>query len=87
MTNELYNNPMQHGAAMHINKCMEDLHYEYKAPMVLQMHDEIMLEVPISSSEYWARTLQATMERPCAELSGTVFPVDVNIADTWGGLK
>jgi DNA polymerase-1 len=82
---EVYNFPMQHCAAMIINAAMGRLQIR-RAPMVLQMHDELMLEVPTSEADRWASILKEEMERPVAELGGAVFPVDVKLGTSWGSL-
>lgn len=84
--NEIYNYPCQHGAACYINSCMVRLS-RVSAPIVLQMHDEIVLEVPIQTEEMWARVLKEVMEEPVEELGGVVLPCSVGVSDNWGGLK
>lgn len=84
---ELYNFPMQSTAADIINRAMRVLHEEYNAPIVLQMHDSLMLEVPSGTIAHWSFILREVMERPVAELDGTTFPVDVEVGESWGDMK
>lgn len=83
---EIYNFPMQHCAAMIVSRAMQELHV-LGAPMCLQMHDEVMLEVPERDAPAWARVLVETMQRPVPELSNYSFPVDVSVGESWGSLE
>jgi DNA polymerase-1 len=85
--NEMYNFPIQHAAAQIINEAMIRLHEKWAAPMVLQMHDELVLEVAAGEVDAWTSLLVEEMEAPVPELGGASFPVDVHVAETWGGLK
>jgi DNA polymerase-1 len=82
----LMNLPMQHCASQIVNRAMIRLH-ALGAPIVLQMHDEIVLEVPILKSDVAMEQLRAVMEMPVPELGRTVFPTKGGISDNWGGLK
>lgn len=82
----LMNLPMQHCAAMIVNRAMVRLH-TLGASLVLQMHDEIMLEVPEGKADLALAQLGEVMEMPVPELGGTVFPTKGGISDNWGGLK
>jgi DNA polymerase-1 len=81
---EAYNWPIQSTAADIINRAMRRLHDEFAAPIVLQMHDSLMLEVPERLAGQWATRLSAVMSAPVPELAGTVFPVDVKVEAPWG---
>jgi DNA polymerase-1 len=81
---EAYNWPIQSTAADIINRAMRRLHDEYAAPIVLQMHDSLMLEVPERTADMWAGRLASVMSAPVPELDGTIFPVDVKIEKPWG---
>lgn len=83
---ELANYPMQHTAAELINRSVVELD-RLGAPVVLQMHDELVLECPVAEVDHWKKTLQEVMETPVPEFGGVIFPVDVHVAEDWGGLK
>ncbi len=83
---EILNNPMQSSGAEIINAKMVKLH-KLGAPMVLQMHDELVLEVPSGQSTQWNNTLKRVMEEPVPELNGISFPTDGAIGRTWAELK
>lgn len=85
---ELYNLPMQCTAADIINRVMCRLHYHYQAPLHLQMHDELVLEVDDtpSSISYWASILKKEMEEEVPELR-TSFPIDLKMGTVWGQFK
>jgi len=53
-----------------------------KARMVLQIHDELLFEVPESEAEKFARDIKAEMET-IYKLS-VPLAVDVKIGDNWG---
>lgn len=83
---EIYNCPMQHCAAKIVERAMIDLHH-LGAPLVLQMHDDLKLEVPLGTEDEWACRLRDIMEQPIPELGGMSFPVDVKVGATWGTLS
>ena len=85
---EAYNFPIQSSAACIVNRAMVKLHsMRYPAPIVLQMHDSLMLEVPEHEVDHWATTLKHTMETPVPELSNAVFPVELSVGKSWGSLE
>lgn len=82
---ELKNLPMQMGGAVLMARDQIALH-AMGAPIVLQMHDSFLLEVPEDDAAHWALVLQATMERPILELDGApVVPTDIKCGSNWGG--
>ena len=81
----VYNMPMQWCAARLTNRAMVALH-RMGAPIVLQMHDSLTLEVPEPQADEWAGTLREVMERPVPELGGATFPVDVKRGARWSDL-
>ena len=93
---KIVNFPCQHGAAEVINRAMETLHYEHDAPIVMQQHDNLILEVPLDDAQHWARILKSVMEAPVPEYAterqpnGYVFPIELKItghggrANHWG---
>ncbi len=83
---ELANYPCQSTAAELMNRTVVRLD-KIGAPVVLQMHDEIILEVPINQSDHWARTLREVMEIPVEDFGGVIFPVDVHVGEDWASLK
>ncbi len=82
---ELFNFEMQADAADIIKRAMRTLD-GMGAPLVLQMHDELVLEVPKVDAAYWRDTLGEVMEAPVPELKATVFPVEIHEAEVWGDL-
>lgn len=82
---EAYNIPMQWLASQIVRRSMRRLHAK-RAPMVLQMHDSIMLEVPRNEESAARAMLTEAMEQPVAELGGAVFPVDVKVGERWDDL-
>lgn len=83
----LMNCPMQHSAAMIINRAMVKLFTKYQVPLVLQYHDELVLEVPESEAELWHTRVKDEMEAPIPELGNMSFPTSKATSDNWGGLK
>jgi len=83
---EVYNFPMQSIAADIMNRAMVGLH-RIGAPMVLNMQDMLMLEVPEREETQWALRLKTVMEMEIPELEGTRFPVDLSRGNNWGSLE
>lgn len=73
-------------ASQIVNRAMIQLH-QLGAPIVLQMHDELVLEVEEGKAEVAMEQLRVVMEQPIPELGGAVFPTKGGISGTWGGLK
>lgn len=86
MTRPLMNCPMQSSGAEIVNAALYRLD-QRGAPIVMNMHDEIILEVPVEQAEHWRAILIEEMERPVPELGGVVFPVDSHIGTDWAELK
>lgn len=82
----LYNYPMQHGASQIINDAMLKLAAK-GAPLTLQMHDELVMEVPENQVDQWDNELREAMEAPVTQLGGVVFPTSFHQGQTWGDLK
>ena len=57
------------------------------APIIFQMHDSFLLEVPTGEVDYWAEMVQTIMEAPIEGLGGVSIPVDVKVGQTWGDLE
>jgi len=83
---EVKNLPMQFGGALLMNRKQVRLDRR-GAPIVLQMHDSFLLEVPEDEVDRWARTAQAVMETPIPELGGISIPVDIEVGENWGELR
>ena len=81
---EIYNYPMQNCAARIVNRAMVKLH-QHGAPIVLQMHDSLMLEVQARAVDSWKSLLIEIMQATVPEL-GTSFPVKVSAAERWSEL-
>jgi len=61
---------------------MIDLHYNHLAPMVLQVHDELLFEVDNKDAlefAHWVKDYIPTI----VEFSGITFPVGVGIGQNW----
>lgn len=80
---ELKNLPMQMGGAILMIRAQNRLH-ALGAPIVLQMHDAFMLEVPEVEVDYWAKEVRGVMEESVPQLGGVSLPVDVSIGCNWG---
>ena len=54
------------------------------APLILQVHDELVLDAPLEKVDYWAATLKREMEYPI-ELHGRtlIIPVEVETGTSW----
>lgn len=89
LSREVKNMPMQTTAA----KIMERdqvLLYRQAAPIVLQMHDEFVLEVPEREAASWRDRCLEVMNRPlvdAGQLDGVSFPVKAKWGDTWGSME
>jgi DNA polymerase-1 len=83
---EIYNFPMQATAAGLMNRSTI-LAHKARLPLVLQYHDELMMECPESTALKSARKLKEIMEFRVPELEDTIFPVDVAIGENWGEMK
>ena len=82
----LMNFPMQHCASQIINKVMVKAH-DRGIPLTLQMHDELVMEVPADSADFYNASLKQLMEEPVPELSNMIFPTSGHIGETWADLK
>lgn len=83
---ELYNCPMQTTAAEWMNDCALRLHETWPGVLALQMHDQLVLEVPLGEHDLWAGRLREIMERPVPQLDDTIFPVDMSHGTCWADL-
>ena len=85
LSRELKNLPMQFGGALLMNQrqvWLDQLH----CPIVLQMHDSFLLEVPTGMVDHWAQKVKTVMESPVQGLNGVSVPIDVETGRDWGSL-
>ena len=81
---EIKNEVNQRGAALLMNRAMVALDREFQARILLQMHDEFILEVAEQDLVMWATIVMEVMERPVAELGGVKFPTEAKWGYNWG---
>jgi len=78
---EAINTPVQGAAAEIVKLAMIDLH-KWEAPMLLQVHDELVFEMEADiADEYanWLREYVPTLN----DINGIRFPVDVGVGQNW----
>jgi DNA polymerase-1 len=80
---EMRNRPIQKTGANIINSAQTRLHHKYSAPIILQMHDDLTLEVPEKEVDLWTERITEEMTAPVEELGGVSFPVDVKVNEVW----
>ncbi len=78
--------PMQNLAAEIVKLGMIDLHYKHDAPMLLQVHDELLFEVDEKDAEDYAHWLKEYVPH-ITEIEGVAFPVEVKIGTNWEELS
>ena len=74
--------PMQNGAAEVVKLAMIDLHNKHKAPMLLQIHDELLFEVDDKDALEYAHWLKEYVPY-ITKINGVHFPVEVGIGQNW----
>jgi len=79
---EAINTPIQGTAAEIVKIAMNDLHYRHHAPMILQVHDELLFEVEKSQAKKYAKWLEEYIPT-LVEINGVRFPVEVGVGRTW----
>lgn len=82
------NTPLQGGAADVVMMSMLKLHHDAELRslgwrMLLQIHDEVILEGPEESSPRALERVVEVMERPFEKPLSVDLVVDANCADTW----
>lgn len=82
---ELKNLPMQFGGALLMNQRQVQLDL-LNCPIILQMHDSFLLEVPDGMVEHWAWKVKTVMEAPIEGLNGVSIPADIETGKNWGNL-
>ena len=78
---EAINMPIQGACAEVVKIAMIELH-KCSAPMILQVHDELLFEVPEKEAEefgQWVKEFVPTL----VDINGMRFPVDVSIGKNW----
>jgi len=83
------NLPVQGTAAVLANRATREIWDRgYGQWLLIQCHDELVLEVPIGREREAAELLKSSMERPL-ELNGKewVFPVEIKTGANWGVMK
>lgn len=86
---ESKNAPMQTTAASKINRDQVLLDRR-GMPIVLQKHDELMAEVRLEDVNKYSDMFHEVMEAPLQDagvLTDVVFPIEIEIGDTWGSLE
>jgi DNA polymerase I-like protein with 3'-5' exonuclease and polymerase domains len=80
--------PVQGLEAFVVKKVMIGLHYKWAAPMVSQIHDEILCEVPDRDAQDFAHWLKSYVPT-VFEANGVRFPMAVGVGKNWytSGLK
>lgn len=74
--------PMQNGAAEIVKLAMIDLHYKHSAPLLLQVHDELIFEVDDRDAKEYAHWLKEYLPT-LNDINGIQFPVSVGIGRNW----
>ena len=85
LSRELKNLPMQFGGALLMNQRQVWLD-QLQCPIVLQMHDSFLLEVPYNMVDHWAEKVKTIMESPIEGLNGVCIPTDIETGWNWGAL-
>lgn len=75
------NLPVQGTAAEVVKVVMIDLH-KHNAPMILQVHDELIFEVQAKEAKDYAHWLKDYVPT-IVEINGVRFPIGVTIGGTW----
>ena len=79
---EAINMPVQGLGAEVVKIGMIDLHYKHSAPMILQVHDELLFEVDDKDAIDYAHWLKDYIPS-IVEFGGMRFPVEVGIGQNW----
>jgi len=76
------NMPIQGGSAEIVKLAMIDLHKNFSAPMILQVHDELLFEVDAKEANEYAQWLREYVPT-ITEFMGSTFPVQVGVGNNW----
>ncbi|GAI54989.1 unnamed protein product, partial [marine sediment metagenome] len=79
---EAINTPIQGGAGEIVKIAMNELHYKHNAPMLLQVHDELLFEVDEKDAKEYALWLRDYLPT-ITEINGMRFPVAVGVGRNW----
>jgi DNA polymerase-1 len=79
---EIINGPVQGTEAEVVKIVMNDLHYKWSAPMTLQVHDELIFEVPQKQAKEYAQWLKEYVPT-IIQINGVKFPVEVSTGLNW----
>jgi len=79
---EAVNTPIQGAACDVVKLGMINLHQKFEAPMILQVHDELVFEVPEKEAVEYAHWLKEYVPT-ITEINGMQFPVEVGVGRTW----
>uniref|UniRef100_A0A6M3JPV4 Putative DNA polymerase n=2 Tax=viral metagenome TaxID=1070528 RepID=A0A6M3JPV4_9ZZZZ len=79
---EAINTPIQGAAGEVVKLAMIDLHYTHSAPMLLQVHDELVFEIPEKEAEDYAQWLREYVPK-ITLINGVEFPVEVGVGNNW----
>ena len=83
---EAINTPIQGTAGDIVKRAMIRLDKEAGYPMLLQVHDELLFEVPTRSANEFAHWLKDFVPT-ITEIKGVTFPIDVGIGKSWKDAK
>jgi len=83
---EAINTPVQGAAAEVVKLAMIDLHEKHRAPMILQVHDELLFEVPEKEAKEYAQWLKEYVPT-ITEINGVRFPIEVSYGRNWKEAK
>ncbi len=79
---EAVNLPVQGGAAEIVKVDMIDLHYKHSAPMLIQVHDELLFEIPENEAKEYGQWIKSYVPT-ITTLNGVSFPVEVGVGPNW----
>jgi uracil-DNA glycosylase family 4 len=74
--------PMQNLAAEIVKLAMIDLHYKHSAPILAQIHDELLFEVPEKDAMEYGLWLKKYVPK-ITLVDGIEFPVAVSVGNNW----
>jgi DNA polymerase-1 len=90
---EALNNPIQSTAASIINRAMVRVVHRFdeenlKTKLLLQIHDELLFEVPVEEEQRLRTILKEEMEwKVPYGTRNIVFPIEIKTGPDWGSLK
>ena len=75
--------PVQNLEAEVVKRAMINLHYNHAAPIVCQIHDELLLYIPENQAKEYAYWLRDYIPLMLGEINGVRFPVGVGYGKNW----